>query len=149
MTPKARKNELLVHPVDDEMVVYDRTQKRAHRLNVAVARVWSLLDGERSMNEIAGELDIDESVVALAVDYLANAQLLESSEPLSVSRRSALRRVATAAAVGVLLPVVTSIPAPLAAMARSGPPSFVEASDHLPGRERAQCIAAAQGGQNP
>ena len=120
MTPKARKNQLLVHPLDDEMVVYDRTQKRAHRLNVAVSRVWSLLDGERSMNEIAGELEMDESVVALAIDDLANAQLLETSEPLSVSRRSALRRVAGAAAVGVLLPVVTSIPAPLAAMAKSG-----------------------------
>ena len=72
------------------------------------------------MNEIAGELEMDESVVALAVDDLANAQLLETSEPLSVSRRSALRRVAGAAAVGVLLPVVTSIPAPLAAMANSG-----------------------------
>ncbi|MCH7532263.1 MAG: PqqD family protein [Gemmatimonadetes bacterium] len=119
MNPKARDSHLLVHQVEDEMVVYDRTQKRAHRLNEAVAKVWSLLDGERSVNEIAGELEVDESVVALAVDDLANAQLLESSEPLSVSRRSALRRVASAAAVGVLLPVVASIPAPLAAEAES------------------------------
>ena len=119
MNPKARDSHLLVHQVEDEMVVYDRTQKRAHRLNVAVAKVWSLLDGERSVNEIAGELEVDESVVALAVDDLAKAQLLESSEPLSVSRRSALRRVASAAAVGVLLPVVASIPAPLAAEAES------------------------------
>ena len=119
MTPKAREDDLLVHPVEDEMVVYDRTQKRAHRLNRAVAKVWGLLDGRRSVNEIAGELEVDESVVALAVDDLVNAQLLESNEPLSVSRRSALRRVASAAAVGVLLPVVTSIPAPLAAMASS------------------------------
>lgn len=120
MNPKARDSHLLVHQVEDEMVVYDRTQKRAHRLNEAVAKVWSLLDGERSVDEIAGELELDESVVALAVDDLANAQLLESSEPLSVSRRSALRRVASAAAVGVLLPVVASIPAPLAAEAASG-----------------------------
>ena len=119
MNPKARDSHLLVHQVEDEMVVYDRTQKRAHRLNEAVAKVWSLLDGERSVDEIAGELELDESVVALAVDDLANAQLLESSEPLSVSRRSALRRVASAAAVGVLLPVVASIPAPLAAEAES------------------------------
>ena len=119
MNPKARDSHLLVHQVEDEMVVYDRTRKRAHRLNEAVAKVWSLLDGERSVSEMAGELEVDESVVALAVDDLANAQLLESSEPLSVSRRSALRRVASAAAVGVLLPVVASIPAPLAAEAES------------------------------
>ena len=119
MTPKTRDDNLLVHQIEDEMVIYDRTQQKAHRLNEAAAKVWSRLDGKRSVSKIAGELDVDESVVALAVDDLANAQLLESSEPVSVSRRSALRRVASAAAVGVLLPVVTSIPAPLAAMAHS------------------------------
>ena len=117
MTPKARKSHLLVHQVEDEMVVYDKKRKRAHRLNEAAAKVWSRLDGDRTVSEIAG--DVDESVVALAVDHLANAELLESSEPLPVSRRSALRRVASVAALGILLPAVTSIPAPLAAMARS------------------------------
>ncbi len=120
MTPKARENNLLAHEVEDETVVYDKTRQQAHRLET-VAKVWSLLDGKRSVSEIAGELQVDESVVALAVDDLANAQLLESSEPLSVSRRTALRRVASAAAVGVLLPVVTSISAPLAAQAQSAP----------------------------
>ena len=120
MTPKARENNLLAHEVEDETVVYDRTQHQAHRLNETVAKVWSLLDGKRSVSEIAGELDVNESVVALAVDDLANAQLLESSEPLSVSRRKALRRVASAAAVGFLLPAITSISAPSAAMALSG-----------------------------
>ncbi len=119
MTLKARESHLLVHQVEDEMVVYDKKRKQAHRLNVTVAKVWSLLDGERTTSEIACDLDIDESVVTLSVDHLAKAQLLESGEPLSVSRRTALARVASAAAVGVLLPVVTSIPAPLAAMAQS------------------------------
>ena len=59
------------------MVVYDRKRKRAHRLNEAAAKVWSLLDGERTVSEIASDLDVNESVVALAVDHLANAQLLE------------------------------------------------------------------------
>lgn len=120
MIPKARESHLLVHQVEDEMVVYDRKRKLAHRLNEAAAKVWSRLDGERTVSEIAADLEVDDNVVALAVDHLADAQLLESSEPLSVSRRSALRRFATAAAIGVLLPVVTSIPAPLAAMAQSG-----------------------------
>ena len=120
MTPKARKNHLLVHQVDDEIVVYDKTQKRAHRLNNTATRVWSLLDGNRTTGEVADVLDLDESVVALSVDHLANAQLLESSEPLSVSRRNALRRIASAAAVGFLLPAVTSIAAPFAAQAQSG-----------------------------
>jgi len=120
MTPKARKNHLLVHQVDDEIVVYDKTQKRAHRLNNTATRVWRLLDGNRTTGEVADVLDLDESVVTLSVDHLANAHLLESSEPLSVSRRNALRRIASAAAVGFLLPAVTSIAAPFAAQAQSG-----------------------------
>ena len=120
MTPKTRENGLLVHHVEDEMVVCDRPQKQAHRLNEAAAKVWNRLNGEKTVSQIAGELDVDESVVGLAVDDLANAQLLESSEPLSLSRRKALRRVASAAAVGFLLPAVTSIAAPSAAMALSG-----------------------------
>ncbi len=120
MIPKARESHLLVHQVEDEMVIYNRKRKLAHRLNETAAKVWNRLDGERTVGEIAGDLKVEEDVVALAVDHLADAQLLESSEPLSVSRRSALRRFATAAAIGVLLPVVTSIPAPLAAMAQSG-----------------------------
>ena len=38
------------------------------------------MDGESSVSEIAGDLAVDESVVALAVDDLANAQLLECRE---------------------------------------------------------------------
>ena len=116
----ARENSLLVHQVEDEVVVYDRTRKQAHRLNEAAAKVWDRLDGEKTVSEVTGEIDVDESVVALAVDDLAKAQLLESSEALSVSRRNALRRVASVAAVGFLLPAVTSIAAPLAAEAKSG-----------------------------
>lgn len=124
MTPKARKSHLLVHQVEDEVVVYDKKRQRAHRLNDTAAKVWSLLDGERTTSEIAGDLDVDESVVTLSIDHLASAHLLESSEPLSVSRRKAIGRVASAAAIGFLLPVVTSIAAPSAAQALSGSPSF-------------------------
>jgi len=120
MTPKACKDHLLIHQVDDEMVVYDKERKRAHRLNNTAATVWSLLDGNRTTSEIADDLDVDESVVTLSIDHLASAHLLESSEPLSVSRRKALGRVASAAAIGFLLPVVTSIAAPSAAQALSG-----------------------------
>jgi len=120
MAPKARESDLLVHEIEDEVVIYDRKANLAHRLNGPAAKVWRRLDGERSVGEIAGDLDLDENVVAMALDDLATAQLLDSNEPLPVSRRSALLSLASAAAVGVLLPVVTSIPAPLAAHAQSG-----------------------------
>jgi len=101
------------------MVVYDKRRHRAHRLNPTAAKVWSLLNGERSTGEIAVDLGVDESFVLLSVDHLASAHLLDTGEPLSVSRRAALRRVASAAAVGFLLPAVASIAAPFAAEAAS------------------------------
>lgn len=114
------KRDLLAHPVQDELVVYDMGEKKAHLLNQTAKRVWNELDGERSAEEIAGALELDQSVVELALDDLANAQLLDSGEPLPVSRRSALRTAAAAAAFGLLLPAVTTIPAPLAGQALSG-----------------------------
>jgi hypothetical protein len=120
MAPKARTGRLLVHDVDDEVVVYDQEAKRAHRLNPSAAKVWRLLDGKRSVGTVAAELGVDASVVDLAIDDLANAGLLETAEPLPVSRRSALRKAAVAAAVGFVLPAVTSMAAPLAAQASSG-----------------------------
>ena len=120
MNHKARKDHLLLHKVDDEMVVYDKNRKTAHRLNGTAVRVWTSLDGHRSTSEIADDLDVDESIVTLSIDHLAEAHLVESEEPFSVSRRQALRRVAIAAAAGFLLPVVTSIAAPTAAQAESG-----------------------------
>jgi hypothetical protein len=120
MIPKRRDRELLVHEVDGEIVIYDTIQKRAHRLNESAVSVWSLIDGERTTAEIAAHLEVDQQVVDLALDDLAKARLLEEMEPLSVSRREALRSAASAAAVGFLLPAVTSIVAPLAVEAQSG-----------------------------
>jgi len=119
MNPKARHQDVLVHVVDQEAVVYDKTKKKAHRLNETVASVWPLLDGSRSVRDIAAELDIDASVVELAVDSLGQAELLEAGDALSVSRRRMLGRVAAAAAAGMMLPAITSIAAPLAAQAQS------------------------------
>ncbi len=120
MNPKARHQDVLVHVVDQEAVVYDKTSKKAHRLNETVASVWPLLDGSRSVADLAAELEIDESVVELTIDTLAQAGLLADGEALPVTRRQALARVAAAAAVGLMLPAITSINAPLAAQAQSG-----------------------------
>lgn len=122
MIPRTRPNDILVHHVDDEVVVYDKKRREAHRLNRTASEVWDLIDGERSIAEIAAALDIDESIVSLSVDELARVQLLDAGESLSVSRRAALRRIATAAAVGFVLPAITSIVAPTPAQAESGNP---------------------------
>jgi hypothetical protein len=90
---------------------------------------WNSLDGHRSPQDVAKQLCCDERVVEMALDQLVAADLLDNAGALSVIRRAALRKMASAAAVGAL---VSSIPAPLAVAGQSGPsngqPGDMEAS---------------------
>ena len=117
---EARSNNLLVHNVGAEMVVYDRDRQTAHRLNETATAVWQRLDGRTSATRIASDLRCDPNVVIMAIDHLQGAHLLEAKDPSPVSRRSAVRKVARLAAAGLVLPVVSSISAPMPAMAASG-----------------------------
>lgn len=120
MKPLARRDGLLIRELPDELLVYDKTDHRAHCLNRTAATVFRHADGTRTTAEIArllapGEPD-GEPTVAEALARLAAAGLLESRPPLeSTSRREALRRVGLGAAV--LLPAVASIVAPTPAEA--------------------------------
>ena len=116
----ARTDKLLIHEIGDELVVYDRTNDRAHRLNATAARVWRSLDGERTVADLAALIGAEKGVVELALGQLRSAQLLVGEAP-AVSRRRALRRVAAAAAAGMVLPMVSSIAAPVPQVAESAP----------------------------
>jgi hypothetical protein len=109
----------------EEVLVYDLQRDMGHCLNSTAAAAWKLCDGNRSPSQIAGTLSrqmsvrVDESVVRLALDQLANAHLLvEPKVPVEyLSRRVAIRRIGIAAAIAV--PLVTSIVAPTPAQAAS------------------------------
>lgn len=114
----ARSDKLLIHEVGDELVVYDRTNDRAHRLNPTAARVWRSLDGTRTLEDVATLIGAELKVVELALGQLSAAKLLVGEAP-AVSRRRALRRVAGLAAAGLALPVVSSIAAPTPEVSQS------------------------------
>lgn len=117
MKPEARVDNLLVHEVGDEIVVYDRARKKAHRLNPTSALVWGKLDGKTSTEAIADELGFERNVVEMAVGQLEQLNLLTTTP---VARRTAVK-VAAAAAIGFMLPAVKSIAAPTPAMAMTDP----------------------------
>src|SRR5689334_195179 len=104
MTPEARKNDLLIGEIGDELVIYDRQHDHAHRLNHTAALVWRHADGSRSIGQIAGllreQLDptADEALVRLTLDRLETARLLEpawhADLEAAASRRQFLRRAA-------------------------------------------------------
>jgi len=128
MTPRARVDELVVREVEDETLVYDLKRHRAHSLNQTAALVWRWCDGRTTVLEMAQRLQAelrlpaDEEVVLLALDRLGRSHLLQErvtskEEAVRVSRRAVARKVAMAAGMTVLLPVVTSIVAPTPAAA--------------------------------
>jgi Coenzyme PQQ synthesis protein D (PqqD) len=122
--PRARL-DCLSREFDSELLVYDPQRNVGHCLNSTAAAVWKLCDGNNSLLQITRTLSrqlsarVDESVVLLALDRLADAHLLVAEEVRveRPSRRLAIRRIGIAAAIA--LPLVTSIVAPTPAQAAS------------------------------
>ena len=126
LMPRARQDELVIEELQDETLVYDLKRHKASCLNRTAALVWRHCDGQTSVAEVATLLEEqlaippDEAVVWMALDRLARAHLL--SEPVTLpadraqySRREVLRTLRRVAGISLLLPVVESIVAPLAA----------------------------------
>ena len=115
--PVARIEDLVITESADEVLVYDKQRHEIHHLNKASAVVWRLCDGKRSVAELARHADVDVEITQVAVNKLAEANLLEG--PLSSkmrisspSRRAFLRKAVIA---GAAVPVIASISAPNAA----------------------------------
>jgi hypothetical protein len=132
MLPKARRDRLLVQEVGEELVVYDQARDRAHHLNRTAALVWRHCDGQRTAADLAVLLQnewrapVDEQLVWLALDRLGRAHLLREPIPppvghARVTRRQVLQTLGVVGGITLLMPVVTSINAPvLAQTVRAG-----------------------------
>ena len=129
-TPYAREDELVVEQLPDETLVYDLKRHKARCLNRAATLVWRRCDGKTTVPEMAAmlerELDIpaDESVVWMALGRLDKAHLLKSPVILppdkkQYSRRAVIQSLGKVAGITLVLPVVESIAAPLAAQAKT------------------------------
>ncbi len=135
--PHARQDGLVIQDLPpNETLVYDLGRHHAHCLNRTATLVWRHCDGQMTVAEAAEALqaalspEVDERLVYLTLEQLRTAQLLqeEVNVPLmgvKVSRRAFVRKLGVAGGL-LLLPVVTSVKAPLAVEAASliggGPP---------------------------
>ncbi|MEK6302350.1 MAG: PqqD family protein [Acidobacteriota bacterium] len=147
--PEARKEGLIVHPISEEVLVYDLDRHKAHSLNKTAALVWNRCDGKTSVAELAQCLGdelkapVDQDVVWLALDQLAKARLLHEHTPMSqkpgLSRRELIKRIGVGGAMA--LPLITSIIAPTAAQAATQCSSVVCSAGICP----TGCICAANG----
>jgi len=125
--PLARKDDLIIKEMPDEVLVYDLVRDQAHCLNRTAALVWNYSDGRTNAATMAGRLTrelnvpVDDCVVWLALNQLSKNHLLEEEivPPKLmagiINRRQLIRALGVAAVVAV--PVVTSIVAPTPAQA--------------------------------
>lgn len=119
ITPRARRDGLVVRELSGELLVYDRDRNKAHCLNETAALIWNHCDGQTTVRGMVDLLQdhsgtpVDEHVIWYALDQFAKDHLIEErvKRPVEVgrvSRRELIQKIGLAASI----PLVVSIIAP-------------------------------------
>jgi hypothetical protein len=130
--PRARTDNLVIEELDDELLVYDRNNKRAHCLSGSAARVWRACDGETDAEAISVALEMSIETVRKAIEELEHTDLLDSQglEVLSssngngITRRELTRKTAKVGTAVAAAPLILSITASPAGAAGATPTQF-------------------------
>ena len=108
MHPRARTTDIETTRIEDELHILDVTTGVAHRLHPMTACVWRHADGTRTVADLLAVVQAeqapkaDEEAIWLALDALADADLLEEriAPPAGLRRISRRDLIKRAAAVG-------------------------------------------------
>ncbi|MBX7169635.1 MAG: PqqD family peptide modification chaperone [Pyrinomonadaceae bacterium] len=144
MLPIAKTANIVVQELSNETLVYDVKSNKAICLNSSAAFVWKNCDGENDvqklMNSFQGNfnLKINEDFISLTLDELAKADLIEGYETKFGSRISRRKVLLNYALPMAMLPVITTLIAPLSSQAASGP--VCAANSSLSCSNDAQCV---------
>jgi len=120
--PVARTSDLVVQYSGNEVLIYDLEIDKAYCLNETSTIVYQSCDGKTNFEDLRAKSNFTDEIIYLALDGLKEAELLDESEdhisPFNdLSRRAAIRKIATASVVA--LPVIASLVAPSAVSAQS------------------------------
>ncbi|HRH45610.1 MAG TPA: PqqD family protein [Pyrinomonadaceae bacterium] len=129
--PLARVHEIVIQELSDETLIYDLRTNRALALNKLPSEVWKLCDGKHSTAEISGTLTglfhqpVSEELILFTLELLQKENLitpgsLKTHYLSGLTRRQAVRKMGFGFLT--LLPVISSLTAPLAINAASGCP---------------------------
>ena len=126
--PKARKEDLIVKELSDEVLIYDLKCHKAHHLDPVMAFIWKHCDEHTTVTELAKQMQqrlgktFDADLLWIALRRLDRASLLQKPIPqapkVNSSRREMTRKIALLGGLAVV-----SILAPTAASAASCVPS--------------------------
>ena len=86
--PKRISNALASRKVDNDLLIVDRNNDKIHQLNSSAAFIWSLCDGNHSVEDIVmktfAKFDIDEDQIRKDVnstlENLVELNLIERTE---------------------------------------------------------------------
>jgi Coenzyme PQQ synthesis protein D (PqqD) len=142
----ARNDELVIQDLQDEVLVYDLKNHKAHCLNKTAAFIWNHCDGKTTTEDIAKMMTqewhtpVTEDAVWFAMSKLSKAELLQQRIVLpesraGMSRRSAIRRLGLGA---LLIPVVMTIVSPTAMAGASVPAACLSCIKKITGA--ADCV---------
>lgn len=125
--PLARKRDLIVKELQDEVMAYDSERNKAYCLNQTSAMIWKNCDGKTTVSEMTQALrgvdsSINDSVVWLALRQLESDGLLEETvaapaEMAGLTRKDVIKKFGLAAAI---VPLIAALAAPTPAKAWSG-----------------------------
>lgn len=124
--PTARKNNLVIQDIAEEILVYDLTSNKAHCLNETAAFVWRVCDGKNSISEIKRHLELSsgeevkEDLIRLAIEQLKERDLIEENIETGFSRqnrREVIKKIGLASVIA--LPLITSLTAPTSVLAQA------------------------------
>jgi hypothetical protein len=107
MKPLARKSDIFVENLPEEVVLYDKTNDKVHCLKKTAAVIWESSDGTRSVDDLAHIAEAklgapsDRRVVLQALAELDKAGLVEAGSVVVpdaglTSRREAVGKIALA-----------------------------------------------------
>lgn len=116
--PLARKGQLIIRELPDEVLVYDQDRNKALCLNQSAALVWKHCDGQTPITDIAQLIEkelktpVTDDLVWLALTRLDKLNLLEEKIELpqaiaGMSRRDFSRKVGLSAALAI--PVIMAL----------------------------------------
>ena len=161
--PLARTEDLVIEDIEDEVLIYDGKNARAHSLGTAAARVWRACDGQTSIDDLAVALDLPRETVVRALDELEGAELLESygiqivngnGNGNGITRREMAMRTAKLGAAAAAVPMLYSIAVPSPAAAAT-PTNFAcelfsvqSCGDKTGGGSIKGCCCCCQSGSN-
>jgi Coenzyme PQQ synthesis protein D (PqqD) len=116
--PLARRNDIVMQDVSDELLIYDLLNDKAYCLNRSAALVWKFCDGTNAISDIAHRFEkaadgsVGEDFVRAALGQLDDSGLLAGPASFPHPRRSRRQALKAIGATAVALPLVATLVVP-------------------------------------